>query len=237
MSQIPVLCIYNVSILILAYRQEIYYGMLMIKGLLLDYGGVIKPFERPDCPRYDTLGRILGIDSVSLALNPHVSDIWHSYITCEMHPDEFAQSLGARTNIDLSPTQHHTIASIKNHQPFPDMTELLGRLRKQGIELGVISNIGQHLAQQSRDRGDYDLVDFAVLSAEHGTRKPDIRLYHHAYSQFNAQYPPDEVLYVDDTARHLTPAQELGFHTLHIASDMYPVAPYIERILNNESQR
>lgn len=208
----------------------------MIKGLLLDYGGVIKPFERPDKPRYDALERILGIDSVTLASNSTIAEIWHPYVKGDLHPEDFATAIGTYTRTTLTADQHCTIAEIKNHQPYPDMIELLDRLRTQSIEVGVISNISESLAKQSRDHGDYDAVDFAILSAEHGTRKPDMYLYQQAYAHFESNPSPDEILYVDDTARHLVPAHELGFHTLHIASDMYPVAPFIEHTLRTKAQ-
>ncbi|MFF7387735.1 HAD family hydrolase [Streptomyces scabiei] len=61
--------------------------------------------------------------------------------------------------------------------PYPDAAEVLAALRRRGVAVGVVSNIGWDLRPVFRAHGLDAYVDVYVLSYEHGAQKPDPRLF------------------------------------------------------------
>ncbi|MHC4605915.1 MAG: HAD family hydrolase [Planctomycetota bacterium] len=56
---------------------------------------------------------------------------------------------------------------------YPDVAPALGRIRERGLRLGLVSNWDTRLRRIVKETGLADLVDFAVISAEVGVRKPE----------------------------------------------------------------
>ncbi|MEU2623139.1 HAD-IA family hydrolase [Streptomyces sp. NPDC007157] len=81
--------------------------------------------------------------------------------------------------------------------PYPDAAEVLRTLRRQGIAVGVVSNIGWDLRPVFRAHGLDAYVDAYVLSYEHGVQKPDPRLFTVALEALGAA--PAETLMVGDS--------------------------------------
>ncbi|MEU0137289.1 HAD-IA family hydrolase [Streptomyces sp. NPDC006296] len=82
-------------------------------------------------------------------------------------------------------------------RPYPDAEEVLRALRRSGVAVGVVSNIGWDLRPVFRAHGLDELVDAYVLSYEHGVQKPDPRLFGTACSQLGLA-PADVVMVGDD---------------------------------------
>lgn len=61
--------------------------------------------------------------------------------------------------------------------PYPDTAEVLRELRRRGVPVAVVSNIGLDLRPVMRAHGLDDLVDVFVLSYEHGVQKPDAKIF------------------------------------------------------------
>ncbi|MDF6022646.1 HAD-IA family hydrolase [Streptomyces sp. JH34] len=82
-------------------------------------------------------------------------------------------------------------------QPYPDAAEVLRSLRRDGVAVGVLSNIGWDLRPVFRAHGLDELIDTYVLSYEHGVQKPDPRLFRTACSLLGCE-PADVVMVGDD---------------------------------------
>jgi putative hydrolase of the HAD superfamily len=80
--------------------------------------------------------------------------------------------------------------------PYPDAPKVLRTLRERGIPVGVVSNIGWDLRPVFREHGLDRYVDTYVLSFEHGTQKPDPRLFATACEALGAD--PRRTLMVGD---------------------------------------
>lgn len=105
-------------------------------------------------------------------------------------------------------------------QPYPDAAEVLGGLRRAGIAVGVVSNIGWDLRPVFRAHGLDALVDAYVLSFEHGLQKPAAGLFRTACSLIDRD-PADVVMVGDD--RHADAgASALGCEVRFV--DHLPVA-------------
>ncbi|MDX3355209.1 HAD-IA family hydrolase [Streptomyces sp. ME01-24h] len=103
--------------------------------------------------------------------------------------------------------------------PYPDTLEVLEELRRRGVPVAVVSNIGWDLRPVFRAHGLAELVDAFVLSFEHGVKKPDPRLFRIACEGLGL--PPERVVMVGDDRRADGGAATLGC-TLHLV-DHLPV--------------
>jgi HAD superfamily hydrolase (TIGR01549 family) len=81
-------------------------------------------------------------------------------------------------------------------RPYADAAEVLGALRRGGLGVAVVSNIGWDLRPVFRAHGLDAFVDAYVLSYEHGIQKPDVRLFRAACEELGQD--PHDVLMVGD---------------------------------------
>lgn len=79
---------------------------------------------------------------------------------------------------------------------YDDVRPALGELRRRGMRLGVVSNWDTRLRAISEGIGLDRLVDFVVISAEVGFRKPDPRIFEEALRR--AGVPAGEAVHVGD---------------------------------------
>ncbi|MFJ2439471.1 HAD family hydrolase [Streptomyces sp. NPDC087658] len=93
-------------------------------------------------------------------------------------------------------------------RPYPDAAEVLSTLRRAGVGIAVVSNIGWDLRPVFRAHGLDAFVDAYVLSYEHHIQKPDARLFRVACEALGQD--PHDVLMVGDDRRADGGAAELG---------------------------
>ncbi|GAA1185501.1 HAD-IA family hydrolase [Streptomyces hebeiensis] len=93
-------------------------------------------------------------------------------------------------------------------RPYADAAEVLSTLRREGIGVAVVSNIGWDLRPVFRAHGLDTWVDAYVLSYEHGVQKPDTRLFAAACELLGQD--PHDCLMVGDDRRADGGAVELG---------------------------
>jgi putative hydrolase of the HAD superfamily len=77
-----------------------------------------------------------------------------------------------------------------------DVEPALRELRRLGLKIGVISNWDSRLKMISHGLGLTELVDFLVISAEAGVRKPDPRIFGLALEKAGVR--ADEAVHVGD---------------------------------------
>jgi len=81
---------------------------------------------------------------------------------------------------------------------YDDVVETLDRLRRRGLRLGVVSNWDSRLRGIAEGLGLAARVDFLVISAEAGVRKPDPGIFRLALEKAGVR--PEEALHVGDLA-------------------------------------
>jgi len=84
----------------------------------------------------------------------------------------------------------------QNWNLFPEVLEALAALRKRGLKLGVLSNAPSTLPVFLDHLGLTPYLDFAVVSAVEGVKKPDRRIFAAAVAR--ADVAPAAVLHVGD---------------------------------------
>jgi putative hydrolase of the HAD superfamily len=101
-------------------------------------------------------------------------------------------------------------------QLAPDAPELLRDLRARGLKVAIVSNWHGGLGRLLDDLGITELVDFVVVSAEVGFRKPHPEIFQHALRRSGVE--PGAALHVGDTwAEDVVGAQAVGITPIHIA--------------------
>jgi len=79
---------------------------------------------------------------------------------------------------------------------FPEVLETLAALRARGVRVGVLSNAPSNLPSFLDRLGITPYLDFAVVSAIEGVKKPDRRIFEATLSRAGAA--PHETLHVGD---------------------------------------
>jgi len=83
-----------------------------------------------------------------------------------------------------------------NWAVFPEVFAVLERLRRRGVRVGALSNASSDLVGFLDQLGLLRHLDFAVVSAVEGTKKPDQRIFQLALRR--AGVTPEEAVHVGD---------------------------------------
>ena len=96
---------------------------------------------------------------------------------------------------------------------FEDTIGALERLKAQGYQLGVVSNLRRDMNELCRDLGIGPYLDFCLTSAEIGVEKPDPAIFVAALER--AGVAPPEAVHVGDQPRSdLVGARGAGLHAV-----------------------
>jgi len=80
---------------------------------------------------------------------------------------------------------------------FPEVTEVLGRFRLDGVRLAVVSNWDSRLPVLLERLGLKGFFDELLVSSLEGVEKPDIEIFHRAAARLDVS--PDHCLHVGDS--------------------------------------
>lgn len=100
-----------------------------------------------------------------------------------------------------------------NWAVFPEVPDTLAALRAAGVRLGVLSNAPSNLPEFLSRMGIDAYLDFKVVSAVEGVKKPDRRIFQVALSR--AGVVPERALHVGDMyLEDIIGGRTAGVHTL-----------------------
>jgi HAD superfamily hydrolase (TIGR01509 family) len=139
--------------------------------------------------------------------NPErVSDLYTQASLGHIAPDKFWQSVG------LNPAVEDEYLSL--HRLTAGLQEFLNNQPESVANIWCLSNdVGRW---SSKLRRQFQLDDFltgAIISGDVGSRKPDPAIYHTLLSRIGVA--AEQVVFVDDRPKNLTPAGDLGIRTVH----------------------
>lgn len=187
-----------------------------IRGLLLDYGGVLtssvgrsfREFEKAEGLPKGTI-----FDVVANAYRQ--GDVDHPLAALErgeIGGEDFERALRAELRAqghELPPGQlrHRLFAGVR---PVEEMWELVGRVGAS-VRTGLLSNSwGRAEYPDDRLTSHFDVV---VVSGEVGLRKPDPAIYRLAADRL--EVAPEACVFVDDLQRNVEAAEEVGMVGVH----------------------
>ncbi|MFE4174512.1 HAD-IA family hydrolase [Streptomyces sp. NPDC056909] len=176
-------------------------------GLILDFGGVLTTsvaacalaFDRRAGLPEGTFLSVVAKDPQGAAL---YADLERGAITQVQWNERTAALLG----IDGTDLLGRVLEDL---HPEPSVIAAAQTARAAGVKVGIFSN---SLGAEPYDvYGGYDLAahyDAVLISEDHRMRKPDPELYRIMLGLMDL--PGEACVFVDDTARNLPPAEELG---------------------------
>lgn len=128
------------------------------------------------------------------------------------HREVFATTVAGCPGVDaaLAGALHDCLFDVWT--AYADAVPTLKALRRKGIRLAVLSNIGLDIRPVLAREGLAELLDAVVLSFEVGSVKPEPAIFEHALRELGL--PAERVLMVGDTWRHDGGAGALGVRTL-----------------------
>ena len=196
-----------------------------MKGLLVDYGGVLTTnvFEsfRAFC-----LDEGLDRDAIKRLFRgePEAVRLVRRLETGELSEDEFGERFGALLGLERrAGLVERMFGRVKPDRP---MLAAVRRARSQGVRTGLISNsmgVGRY------DRSAFpELFDCVVISGDEGVHKPQPEIFHLGAERIGL--PPDECVFVDDLRENCEGAEAVGMTAvLHRGADS--TLPRLEELL------
>lgn len=94
-------------------------------------------------------------------------------------------------------------------QTNQEVLELIDTLRAKGYKTGLLSNNNQQAADKMRADGLDKHFDVFIVSAEVGVMKPDPEIFNLFAERLGVTLP--ELVFIDDSKRSLSAAEECGF--------------------------
>ncbi|MBS0628974.1 MAG: HAD family phosphatase [Verrucomicrobia bacterium] len=128
---------------------------------------------------------------------------------------EYAQAKGIELPQDWPEQYNQTLrASINADQKI---YSLIDTLKKNGLRVGLLSNINDRHKQMIEDFGFYEPFEPCLLSCEMGLEKPDPRVFELLLSSLDL--PAHEVVFIDDKIDNVEAAKQLGIDAIHFQSE------------------
>jgi putative hydrolase of the HAD superfamily len=120
-----------------------------------------------------------------------------------------------QTSLPLDDVLDALLAAIR-FRAYPEVPDVLARLRAGGARLAVVSNWDVSLHDVLERTGLRPLVDAVVISAELGVAKPDPAIFRAALDRLGAA--PDGAVHVGDSVEHdVAGARAAGLEAVLVA--------------------
>ncbi len=103
----------------------------------------------------------------------------------------------------------------KNFKPFPDVMELVRKLKKF-YKMGIISDTNQAHVNFLRNKDFFRYFNATVFSCEVGCRKPEEKIFRLALQRLETT--PEETVFIDDRAEFAKAARDLGINGIQFVS-------------------
>jgi putative hydrolase of the HAD superfamily len=149
----------------------------------------------------------------------------------ELSQDEWNEGFGELLGIDPGNLMGRVLGDL---MPAYDVLKVAREARSAGVRTAVLSN---SLGREPHDPyGPYDLAgkfDVAVLSSDHGVRKPDPAIFTLVLERLGV--PAGSCVFADDTEENLVPALHMGMTVIH-ALDEQETAARLRQLLGLRSR-
>ena len=182
----------------------------MTQAIIFDVGGVYMSGSFVDFVSRSYT--VLDIDQVFTASDEITFDA--NLNTGKISHDEcFRKYFG----VSISEDQMEQIKEIwmTTWAPTQNMIDLVRKL-KNTYTLAILSNSDLLNSTKYSRKGWYSYFDHLILSHEVGILKPDPMIYEMTLERIGL--PARECLFIDDQAKVLVPARDIGMETIHFQS-------------------
>jgi putative hydrolase of the HAD superfamily len=199
-----------------------------MKGLLLDFGGVLTT-NVFDSFREFCIAEGLDPDAVKRLFRdqPRARELVRGLETGELSEDEFGERFGELLEIDdRTGLVDRMFGGLREDER---MLAAVRRARAAGIRTGLVSN---SMGAGRYDRATFpELFDGVVISGDVGMHKPQPEIF--LLGAERAGVPPEQCVFVDDLRENCDGAEAVGMTAvLHRGAET--TVPELERLLGVE---
>ncbi|MFC9329187.1 HAD-IA family hydrolase [Kitasatospora sp. NPDC057015] len=196
-------------------------------GLILDFGGVLTTSVPACAVGFDRrAGLPEGTFLSVIAKHPEGVALYANLERGTITQSEWNERTAALLGIDCTNLLGRVLEDL---HPEPSVIAAAKAARAAGIKVGIFSN---SLGSKPHDvYAGYDfelLYDTVLISEQYRMRKPDPEIYEIMLDLM--ELPGEACVFVDDTARNLPPAEELGIATI-LAKDPADTIAQMEALL------
>lgn len=180
-------------------------------GLILDFGGVLTTSVAACALGFDHRARLPEGTFLSvIAKNPEGVALYADLERGTITQTEWNERTAALLGIDDTNLLGRVLEDL---HPEPSVIAAAQAARAAGIKVGIFSNSLGSEPYDIYDGYDVDrLYDTVLISEHYKMRKPDPEIYEIMLDLM--ELPGEACVFVDDTARNLAPAEELGIATV-----------------------
>ena len=183
----------------------------MINTIVFDMGNVLiryAPTEFIKSFTEDETSQQLLLDAIFL------SDEWLDYDSGTITKEKLIATAQDRVPEDLKPSIPRLMDTwFENMMPIAGMEEILHKLRSNGYQLLLLSNVSQDFHQFKAVIPGIELFDGLFLSSDWKCIKPDTVIYEQFFAHFDLN--PADCFFIDDLAMNIEGAAKLGM-TCHV---------------------
>ncbi|ANW22283.1 HAD-IA family hydrolase [Streptomyces clavuligerus] len=198
-------------------------------GLILGFGGVLTSGVAECAADFDRrAGLPDGTFLATISEDPVGSGLFAELERGAISQSDWNVRTGALLGMDGTGLLGRVLEGLR---PEPSVIAAVERARAAGVRVGVFSNSLGGPYDPFDVYAGYDLperFDVVLLSGEYGMRKPDPELYGVMLERMGM--PGERCVFVDDTARNLPPARDLGLATV-LASEPARTIADVEALL------
>ena len=178
----------------------------MIKGIIFDFGNVIRTFDRMVFIRRLADHSHFSEDELFRRIYEE-SSLPADYETGELSSIEFYDGVKELCEHDMG-LEEFRDAFVDIFTPIPETTDLIRKLKGK-YKLALLSNTSEwHHQHGIREVDIYPLYDVVTVSYEVGAKKPDERIYLDCLGKLGLM--AEECIYIDDIKEYADKASELG---------------------------
>lgn len=182
--------------------------MNKFKAIIFDFGGVIELNES---------GNIL--EQIAKSLSVPADSFLKAYYQYNHLTNvknmrwEDAVMEAVRVSDKSEDTENRIRKLIRTHDTGKtintDLLSLFSVLRRGGFKVAILSNNTTDLRKHLEEKNILPLLDEVIVSAEIGHQKPHKEAFDIAFKKLGVR--PEEVVFVDDSAKSLEKAVEIGY--------------------------
>lgn len=196
-----------------------------IRVVLLDWGGVISPGGTPD-ELVTRMAQNLDKhpDKIRDTLREQTEPLKRGLVSVEQFWSTMERELGH----EIPLLARDVWTAVDDLAPSEKMTAFVEKLKAQGYIVAILSNTFPNTAEDIRSQGWYGQYDPVILSSDIRMAKPDPEIYDYVLSIVGCAL--EEIVFVDDQQKCLTPAAAAGMKTI-LARDTDQVIRDISEIL------
>ena len=204
----------------------------MIKTVIFDYDGVVKKSQKLSLGIVDLYKiSVEEYEKFIPQLEPIIEKFNQGLIVEEKFWMEFSDAMGK-----VVPEKCGEKARKMYKDKFvffPEVIELIEKLKSQGFRLSILSNTFPYQAEIIKEINGCSLFDDLFFSCEKGLTKPDLEFYELVIREMNVS--SQECLFIDDKEENLLPAEKLGMKTV-LAKKPEQIVEDVWKIIKSENK-